>query len=134
MNATYVLLEPSTGKTLAIIEANYLTDLRTAATSALATDLLARHDVQTLGIFGSGRQVIAHLTVLPHVRSFHRFLVCGSTRSDLSSFANRMKQEHKMKAEAVNAETACGNQMFYVLARPRTSPCSMVAFCGRAHI
>jgi ornithine cyclodeaminase/alanine dehydrogenase-like protein (mu-crystallin family) len=123
VNATYLLLDPETGETLAIIEANYLTDVRTAATSAVATDLLARRDAETLGVFGCGRQARAHLTVLPHVRSFRRFLVCGSStpsratpkpardgdpgspRSDVKSFCASMKDEHGIEAEPVNAET-----------------------------
>src|SRR5262249_28782964 len=40
--ASYDLLDPDTGGVLSRMEANYLTDLRTAATSAVATDLLAR--------------------------------------------------------------------------------------------
>src|SRR5215510_7004718 len=105
VNATYALLDPGTGKTLAVLEANYLTDLRTAATSAVATDLLARLDAQTLGVFGAGRQAIAHLAVLPHVRRFTRFLVCGSTRSDLKTFCQKMREDHSIQVEPVNAET-----------------------------
>jgi alanine dehydrogenase len=105
VNATYLLLDPATGKTLAIMEANYLTDVRTAATSAVATDLLARHDAATLGVFGCGRQARAHLNVLPHVRAFRRFLICGSPRSDVKSFCQTMRQEHGIKVEPVNAET-----------------------------
>jgi ornithine cyclodeaminase/alanine dehydrogenase-like protein (mu-crystallin family) len=105
VNATYLLLDPATGETLAIIEANYLTDVRTAATSAVATDLLARRDAGTLGVFGCGRQARAHLMALPHVRSCRRFLVSGSTRSDVKSFCASMKDEHGIEAEAVNAET-----------------------------
>lgn len=105
VNATYLLLDPETGDTLAIIEANYLTDMRTAATSAVATDLLASRDAETLGVFGCGRQARAHLTVLPHVRSFRRFLVCSSARSDVKSFCASMKHEHGIEAEPVNAET-----------------------------
>ena len=105
VNATYALLDPATGRTLALMEANYLTDLRTAATSAVATNLLARPDAQTLGIFGAGRQAMAHLTVLPHVRRFTRFLVCGSRRSDLTSFCQTLRADHGMEVEAVNAET-----------------------------
>lgn len=123
VNATYLLLDPETGRTLAIIEANYLTDLRTAATSAVATDLLARRDAETLGVFGCGRQARAHLMVLPHVRSFRRFLICGSptpsrakptpardgdpgsSRSDVKSFCASMKNEHGIEAEPADAET-----------------------------
>src|SRR5260370_29467309 len=49
--ATYQLLHPDTGRILALIEANYLTELRTAAASALAPDLLPRLDVETLRLF-----------------------------------------------------------------------------------
>src|SRR5438132_9719224 len=87
------------------MEADYLTDLRTAATSAVATDLLARTDAQTLGIFGCGRQAAAHLAVLPCVRKFKRFLVCGSGRSDLKAFCAKMKQEYGLYIEAADAQT-----------------------------
>jgi alanine dehydrogenase len=105
VNATYGLLDPATGRTLALMEADYLTDLRTAATSAVATDLLARKDVRVLGIFGTGRQATIHFTVLPHVRPFGRFLVCGSRYSRIAEFCNRMKQECGIEIEAVDAET-----------------------------
>jgi alanine dehydrogenase len=105
VNAVYELLDPATGIPLARMEANYLTDLRTAATSAVATDLLARPDVETLGVFGSGRQAAAHFQVLPRVRRFRRFLVCGSGRSDLKQFCERMKKESSIEIIPVNAET-----------------------------
>lgn len=105
VSATYALLDASSGKVLALMEANYLTDVRTAATSAVATDLLARPDAKSLGVFGSGRQAAAHLTVLRHVRDFRRFLVCGSGRSDLTAFVAKMKTDHGIKAEVVDAET-----------------------------
>jgi ornithine cyclodeaminase/alanine dehydrogenase-like protein (mu-crystallin family) len=79
--------------------------LRTAATSAVATDLLARKDAQTLGVFGSGRQAVAHLVVLPCVRKFKRFLVCGSGRSDLKIFCAKMKEEHALNIELADAQT-----------------------------
>ena len=102
VQAAYELLDPKTGFALARMEANYLTDLRTAATSAVATDLLARRDVETLGIFGSGRLAAAHLAALPRVRNFKRFLVCGSGRSDLKAFCAKMKA---LDVEAANAQT-----------------------------
>lgn len=105
VQAAYELLDPQTGIALARMEANYLTDLRTAATSAVATDLMARRDVATLGVFGSGRLAVAHFAVLPRVRNFKRFLVCGSSRSDLKVFCAKMKLEHALDVEAANAQT-----------------------------
>jgi ornithine cyclodeaminase/alanine dehydrogenase-like protein (mu-crystallin family) len=105
VHATYELLDPATGISIARMEADYLTDLRTAATSAVATELLARNDAETLGIFGSGRQAIAHLTVLPCVRKFKRFLVCGSGRSDLKAFSAKMKKEHALDIDITDAQT-----------------------------
>lgn len=105
VKATYSLLDPVSGELLALMEANYLTDLRTAATSAVVTDLLAAPNARTLGVFGSGRQAEAHLAVLPRVRGFERFLVCGSGRSDLESFCQKMKQKYGMEVEVVDAET-----------------------------
>jgi ornithine cyclodeaminase/alanine dehydrogenase-like protein (mu-crystallin family) len=104
VQATYELLDPATGVSIARMEANFLTDLRTAATSAVATDLLARKDVNTLGIFGSGRQSAVHFGVLPRVRRFKRFLVCGSGRSDLNTFCAKMKAEQGIEIEPVTAE------------------------------
>ncbi len=104
VNAVYELLDPSTGIPVARIEANYLTDLRTAATSAVATDLLARKDAKTLGVFGSGRLAAAHFAVLPSIRDFSRFLVCGSGRSDLNAFCATMKTELAVDIEPVSAE------------------------------
>ncbi|HXO39408.1 MAG TPA: hypothetical protein VN872_12270, partial [Candidatus Acidoferrum sp.] len=105
VQAVYELLDPQTGIALARMEANYLTDARTAATSAVATDLLARKDVETLGIFGSGRLAVAHLAALPRVRNFKRFLVCGSGRSDVATFCAKMKNELAITVEPAKAET-----------------------------
>jgi alanine dehydrogenase len=104
VNASYALLDPQSGQTLAILEANYLTDVRTAATSAVATDLLARPDAATLGVFGTGHQALAHLTVLPRVRKFRRFLVCSSGRSDTRDFTSGAK-EANINVEFVDPES-----------------------------
>jgi len=109
VNATYELLDSRTGMGVARFEANYLTDLRTAATSAVATDLLARQDVKTLGVFGSGRQAEIHFAVLPRVRHFERFLVCGSGRADLNNFCAKVKAEQGIRIEPVTAQ-ACARE------------------------
>ena len=105
IQATYILLDSATGCSRLVIAANYLTDVRTAATSAVATRFLARPDARVLGIFGTGRQARAHLRVLRSVRNFERALVCGREISDAQHFAAEMSAELNLKIEAVYART-----------------------------
>jgi alanine dehydrogenase len=122
VNAVYELFDPGTGIALARMEANYLTDLRTAATSAVATDLLARQDAETLGVFGSGRQATAHLSVLQHVRRFKRFLVCGSWRSELDSFCRKMKADHGIEVVTVSAQVCASESDVICTCTTATEP------------
>jgi len=93
VQATYLLLDPETAAPRLTIAANYFTDLRTAATSAVATKFLARPDASTLGIFGTGRLARTHLSVLPLVRNFQRVLICGRTPSRSVEFIQRVSPE-----------------------------------------
>jgi ornithine cyclodeaminase len=93
VHASYLLLDPDTAEPRLIIAANHLTGLRTAATSAAATKFLARLDVSTLGIFGTGRLARAHLVALPLVRKFERVLICGRTPGRSEEFVQQMANE-----------------------------------------
>jgi ornithine cyclodeaminase/alanine dehydrogenase-like protein (mu-crystallin family) len=93
VQATYLLLDPETAAPRLTIAANYFTDLRTAATSAVATKFLARPDAATLGIFGTGRLARTHLSVLPLVRDFQRVLICGRTPSRSVEFIQSVSPE-----------------------------------------
>lgn len=105
VQATYLLLDPETAQPRLTVAANYLTDLRTAATSAVATKFLARPDVATLGIFGTGRLARAHLAVLPLVRKFQRVLICGRNMSRSAEFVKKVSSE-TMGIEIVCADPA----------------------------
>src|SRR5438270_13590277 len=64
VQATYLLLDVERGQPELLVAANYFTDLRTAATSPLATRYLARPGGCTLGLFGTGRQARPRAAVL----------------------------------------------------------------------
>lgn len=59
-----VLFSLATGELVAVVEANILGQLRTAAASAVAARILARDGARTLGVFGAGRQAASHVTAL----------------------------------------------------------------------
>lgn len=105
VQATYILLEVESGCAKLVIPANYLTDARTAATSAVATKFLAREDAKVLGVFGTGREARAHLQILRHVRPFERALVTGRDPGRTREFAQQMEHELGMKVESVYSRT-----------------------------
>jgi ornithine cyclodeaminase/alanine dehydrogenase-like protein (mu-crystallin family) len=105
VQADCFLLEPESLKVCAMLSANYLTEVRTAAVSAIATRALARTDSRTLGVFGTGRQALAHLLLLSRDKQFQRLLVCGSQRSRSERFAESLAEHHRLQVEPVDAAT-----------------------------
>jgi alanine dehydrogenase len=103
VQADCFLLEPESLKVCAMLSANYLTEVRTAAVSAIATRALARTDSRTLGVFGTGRQALAHLLLLSRDKQFQRLLVCGSQRSRSERFAESLAEHHGLQVEPVDA-------------------------------
>lgn len=102
--ALYVLLEYETGMPLAVMDAGFITGLRTAAASAVATKYLAREDAKTLGIFGTGVQGLYHALAIPAVRKVERILVRGSSPEKSQAFADQLKGQ-------VDAEIVAGLSM-----------------------
>jgi ornithine cyclodeaminase/alanine dehydrogenase-like protein (mu-crystallin family) len=105
VHATYLLMNPDTGCPKLVMSARYLTEIRTAATSAVATRFLAREDVCVLGVFGTGRQTRAHLHLLRRVRKFQHFLVSGLDPGQSREFAQEMARELKAPVESVYSRT-----------------------------
>jgi alanine dehydrogenase len=66
--ATIMLFKPETGEPLVTMDGTLITEMRTAAASAVATGCLAREDASVLAILGSGVQARSHLQALRLVR------------------------------------------------------------------
>jgi len=69
-HAMIVLFRPETGEPLVTMDGRFITEMRTAAVSAVASQLLARPEASVLGILGSGVQARSHLEALRLVRAF----------------------------------------------------------------
>ncbi len=71
----------------AIVEADVLGRLRTAAASAVAATRLARPEPRTLGVFGTGRQAGAHVTALREaLPTLERVVAHGRNDERLAAF------------------------------------------------
>jgi len=69
-HAMIVLFRPETGEPLVTMDGRFITEMRTAAVSAAASQLLARPEASVLGILGSGVQARSHLEALRLVHAF----------------------------------------------------------------
>jgi ornithine cyclodeaminase/alanine dehydrogenase-like protein (mu-crystallin family) len=76
-----------TGEPLALVNASALTEIRTAAVSALATSLLARPDATELAVIGTGVQARAHIQALAACRELTGIRVAGREPGRARRFA-----------------------------------------------
>lgn len=86
--AVIVAFDPETGSPTALLDGEAITAARTAAGSALATDLLSRHDARTLLVIGTGVQARAHLRAVSRVRNFRAIHVVGRDLARATALAN----------------------------------------------
>jgi thiomorpholine-carboxylate dehydrogenase len=68
--AVIALFDAKTGEPLALMDGRYITEMRTAAVSAVATDALSSPGARVLTLLGAGVQAHAHLEMLRRVRGF----------------------------------------------------------------
>lgn len=108
-----ILFEPAEGRPVAIVDAEEVTHIRTAAATAVATDSLARRTAETLLIMGTGGQARAHLDALPLVRNFRRIVIWGrdddKARKLIDEYAGRLPVElaGNLPQEVAGADVIC---------------------------
>jgi ornithine cyclodeaminase/alanine dehydrogenase-like protein (mu-crystallin family) len=87
---TVLVLDAETGQPLCVMEGSSLTAIRTGAASGAATDILARKDVETAAIFGTGVQARTQLEAICTVRSLKEIRVHSLDGEEASRFAEDM--------------------------------------------
>ena len=102
IHGLYLLMEPRTGRPLAVLDGGELTARRTAAASALASRFLSRPDSRCLLMVGTGR--LSHDLPLAHAqtRPIDRVLVWGRSLHKAQDTA-RALQARGLAAEAVES-------------------------------
>lgn len=88
IHAHLILSDDETGETKAVIEAGYLTGLRTAALSLLAARSLAKPGAKRLGFIGSGFQAQTHLQAFAEEFSVHQVAIYGPRPQSVKAFEN----------------------------------------------
>lgn len=86
------LFDTTTGTPVAVVDAEAVTAIRTAAVSAVATRQLARPDASVLAILGTGQQARSHLEAMQWVRPIQQVNVWGRRRQAAEQFQIEMEQ------------------------------------------
>jgi ornithine cyclodeaminase/alanine dehydrogenase-like protein (mu-crystallin family) len=81
-----LLSSPQTGEPLAVLNASAVTEIRTAAVSAVATSLLARPEADVLAIIGTGVQARSHLRAIAASRPLAEVRIAGRSPGRAAAF------------------------------------------------
>lgn len=110
--AIIALLSRATGQPLAVMDGRLITEMRTAAVSAVALDALAPAEVTSLGILGAGVQARSHLEALHRVRPALRDIrIWSRTRANAERLAQETAATAGVAARAADIRDAASAQV-----------------------
>lgn len=89
--AVVVLNDAQDGRALTLIEASYITGIRTGAAGAVAAKYLARKNAKTLGIIGAGQQAFFQIAAITKVRDIKEILVYDTKEENIAKLAESLK-------------------------------------------
>ena len=110
VQGVYVLFDAATLTPLVVADAVELTLIRTAALSALATDLLAPAGASRLAVVGTGPQAREHVRAICAVRPIAEVTIVGRTRAAAETLATSLRAELGVPVRAgadVGADVVC---------------------------
>jgi ornithine cyclodeaminase len=123
------LFDAATGMPAALLLDNgFLTDIRTGAAGAVAADVLARTDVTTVGVIGSGVQARHQVRCLRIVRAFTRILAWSPSAARLDAYCREMCDEGYDARAAGGPEAVCAAADILITATPARSPLVQAAW------
>jgi alanine dehydrogenase len=117
------LFQAESGDLVAIIEANYLGQMRTGAASGVATRVMARSDARTIGIIGTGLQARTQLEAIAQVRKIESVCAFGRDPARREQFAAEMTERLKTPVSAADsAEVAIRDADIVITSTTSTTP------------
>jgi len=106
VQASYLLLDSETGAPLSLMDGKFITAIRTAATSGLATRLMAGPGSKRLALFGAGLQARFHLEAMIEVARIEQVMIASRTPEKGRALAEVVRAAHDLPCEVVSAEEA----------------------------
>lgn len=106
VQGVYLLLHAETGVLLSLMDGRFITAIRTAATSAIATKLMASPGAKQLAVFGAGVQARFHIEAMIEVADIRRVMIASRTITKSRDLAESIRSLYRIPCDAVSAEEA----------------------------
>lgn len=106
IQSAYLLLDSETGAPLSLMDGRFITAIRTAATSAVATKYMASPGSKRLAVFGAGVQARFHIDAMIEVAQIERVMIVSRNAAKAPALAVVVRKSHKLPCEVVSAEQA----------------------------
>lgn len=119
---TLLLNDPQTGALMAVMDAGYMTAVRTGAASGVATKYLARDDSRTVGIFGAGAQARTQLEAVCDVRGIERAVVYDPAVETRDRYIKEMSDRLSLTIEPTDDPRSCMENDIVVAATGSKTP------------
>lgn len=96
------VFDPDTGSLQALMDAEEMTCMRTAAASAVATKYLAKPESRTLALLGSGAQAFSHFEAIASLGyPLETIRVFSRSAENRAALASRIRESERFKAGAM---------------------------------
>ena len=122
----HILLYAAEAGLVAVMEANLLGQIRTGAASAVASEVMARHDAAKVGLIGAGRQARTQILALHAIGRAKEVAVFARDRDQREAFCARLAAETGLPMRAAaTAKEAVKSADIVVTATNASSPVVM---------
>jgi ornithine cyclodeaminase len=120
--STYLLCDAATGRPLALIDGDQITERRTVAVSALAASFLARPDARSLLIVGAGRIAALAADAFKAVRPIERVTIWARDFAKAEALASRLRADGHDAVAAASLSSAVAEADIISCATLSTEP------------
>lgn len=130
VGATILLNSARTGELQAVLGGGAITALRTAATGALAAQLMARPDTSTVALIGAGLQARYQLKALLPLYDLRKVRVWGALKGEADRFCSSFDGPRSMLEPAPDVESAVSGADLIVTCTPSRKPLVQARWVG----
>ena len=104
---TMIYSDPETAFPLALLDGTGLTQLRTGAAAAVATDHLGREDATSLGLVGAGIQAYTQLEAIAAVRDIETVVLADKDAAAIAAFDAEFGDQFDVSEGSIAEAAAC---------------------------